>query len=255
MASPYETKINKILQQWPSGTVGLSVWLEGLNVYSELLQHYEKTGWLESIGWGAFKRTGDPVEWLGGLYAIQQQAGLSIHIGGRTALGMQGQAHYLELNSQVVHLFAPLKVNLPTWFKEHDWDVTLELHHTDFLPPDIGIVDVESKLFSVEASGAARALMECLYLAPKKFELVEAFQIMEGLSTLRPVTVQDLLEKCRSVKVKRLFLFMAEQAGHAWFRHLDRTKVEMGHGKRSLVEGGVYVAKYQITVPKELITA
>ena len=189
---------------------------------------------------------------MGALYAIQKQGGLDIHVGGRTALGMQGQAHYLELNQRVVQLFAPLKARFPPWFKDHDWGVELELHRTDFFPPSLGLVDIESKLFSVKASGAARALMECLYLAPEKFELVEAYQIMEGLNGLRPATVQQLLEECRSIKVKRLFLFMAEKSGHAWVKHLDLTKIEMGRGKRSLAQGGVYVPKYQITIPKEL---
>ncbi|BDI29508.1 hypothetical protein CCAX7_15590 [Capsulimonas corticalis] len=223
-----------------------------MGVSRQLQQVYQSTAWIESIGHGAFRRTGDTVDWLGGLYAIQDQARLDIHIGGRTALGMQGQAHYLELNSQTVHLFSPRSVNMPAWFKSYDWGVKLRLHHTHFLPPHLGLVDVESKLFTVRASTAARAMMECLYLSPDEFDLVEAYQIMEGLNALRPTTVQQLMEQCRSVKVKRLFLFMAEQAGHAWFRHLDHSKIEIGHGKRSLVQGGVYVPKYQITVPKEL---
>jgi hypothetical protein len=64
--------------------------------------------------------------------------------------------------------------------------------------------------------------------------------------------VQQLLEQCASVKVKRLFLYMAEKAGHAWVKHLDRSKVDLGSGKRSVAPGGVYVPKYEITVPKEL---
>lgn len=43
------------------------------------------------------------------------------------------------------------------------------------------------------------------------------FELMEGLNNLRPNQVQDLLEKCESVKVKRLFLYLAEKAGHEWF--------------------------------------
>ena len=247
-----QTKINQLLQSWPSGTVGLTVWLEEAGISRQLQQRYLKTGWLESISRGAFKRTGDTVDWMGALYAIQRQGGLDIHAGGRTALGMQGQAHYLELNQQAVHLFAPLRVSLPAWFRDHEWDVRLEMHHSDFLPPSVGLVDMESKSFSIKASGAARALMECLYLAPEAFELVEAYQIMEGLNTLRPSAVQHLLQKCRSVKVKRLFLFMAERSGHAWVKHLDLTKIETGRGKRSFAKGGVYVSKYQITVPKDL---
>ena len=183
---------------------------------------------------------------------MQRQANLQVHAGGRTALGMQGQAHYLELDAKAAQLFAPMKTNLPSWFIKHDWGLKLQLHHTSFLPPDIGLVDLEDRLLTVKVSGPARAIMECLYLAPDHFELVEAYQVMEGLATLRPPTVQNLLEQCQSVKVKRLFLFMAEKTGHAWFKHLDVSKVDFGRGKRSLAKGGVFIPKYQITVPKEL---
>ena len=253
MAIHLATKINMALQSWPSGTVGLSVWLEQMGISRQLQRHYQTTGWLESIGYGAFKRAGDSLDWPGGLYAIQKQALMAIHVGARTALSLQGQAHYLELNAQVVQLFAPHKVNLPTWFQQHDWKLQPELCHTNFLPVRVGLIDFKSKLFTVQVSGAARALMECLYLAPKQFDIVEAYQIMEGLATLRPATVQQLLEGCRSIKVKRLFLFMAEKAGHAWVKHIDVSKIAMGHGKRSLVKGGHYVPKYEITVPRELV--
>ena len=61
-----------------------------------------------------------------------------------------------------------------------------------------------------------------------------------------------MLEQCRSVKVNRLFLYMAEKAGHNWFQYLDLKKVNLGKGKRSIVKNGVYENKYKITVPKEL---
>lgn len=247
-----ETKINKLLKSWPSGTVGLSVWLKEAEVSRQLQQHYQKSGWLQSLGHGAFKRSGDTVDWLGGLYAIQQQAGLPIHVGARTALGLLGQAHYLEINTQTAQLFAPRKVGLPVWFKNHDWGLKPELHNTNFLPAFVGMVDLEHKLFSVKVSGAARALMECLYLAPEKFDWVEVYQVMEGMGTVRPATVQQLLEQCVSVKVKRLFLYLAEKAGHAWVKYLDLCQVDLGAGKRSFVQGGAYVPKYKITVPQEL---
>jgi len=64
--------------------------------------------------------------------------------------------------------------------------------------------------------------------------------------------VQKLLEACKSIKVKRLFLYMADKANHDWVRYLNLDNVDLGSGKRSIVADGVYVAKYQITVPKAL---
>jgi hypothetical protein len=45
---------------------------------------------------------------------------------------------------------------------------------------------------------------------------------------------------------------MAEKAGHAWMKHLNLRKADLGSGKRSLTPGGTYISKYQITVPQEL---
>ena len=94
--------------------------------------------------------------------------------------------------------------------------------------------------------------MECLYLAPKKQSLLEAYELMEGLNNLRPKLVQELLESCTSVKVKRLFLYLADKAKHDWLNYINLDTVDLGTGKRSVVSHGSYVDKYQITVPKEL---
>lgn len=123
---------------------------------------------------------------------------------------------------------------------------------TSFLPQEKGLIDLSLSSFSIKVSGAARALMECLYLAPEKFDLMECLELMENLNDLRPKQVQALLEACTSVKVKRLFLFMAEKLNHNWFRYISLTNIDLGKGKRSLVKGGTYVTKYQITVPPTL---
>ena len=94
--------------------------------------------------------------------------------------------------------------------------------------------------------------MECLYLTPQKQDLMECYELMESLNNLNPKQLQLLLEKCKSVKVKRLFMYLSEKAGHEWFRYLDLNKIDLGKGKRSIVKNGVYVSKYKITVPKEL---
>jgi hypothetical protein len=51
-----------------------------------------------------------------------------------------------------------------------------------------------------------------------------------------------LLEACRSVKVKRLFLYMAENQGLPWLAKLDLSKVHLGAGKRMIVLRGRYDA-------------
>lgn len=50
-------------------------------------------------------------------------------------------------------------------------------------------------------SSRERAILEAPYLSPEKFDLLERYQITENLLTLRPNILQELLEKCTSVRV------------------------------------------------------
>ena len=95
-------------------------------------------------------------------------------------------------------------------------------------------------------------MLECVQLAPKHQELFECYELMEFLTTPRPEQVQLLLERCSSVKAKRLFLYLAEKCGHGWLGHLDMGKIGLGSGTRSLAGNGVFNRKYGITVPREL---
>lgn len=247
-----KTKINKLLSMVPAGTAMLSPWLREHGYSISLQQRYKETGWLEALGSGALKRADDEVDYLGAIFALQTQAQSSLHPGGRTALSLTGNAHHLEFSPNRISLFGQAHEKLPTWFQKADWGQVVSMHSTGFLPPNIGMQECEYKAFKVEVSGAVRALMECLYLAPKHQDLIECYELMESQNNLRPSQVQELLEACQSVKVKRLFLFMASKANLTWFHYLDLDKIDLGSGKRSIVSGGVYDSIFQIMVPKEL---
>mgnify|MGYP005865560261 CR=1 FL=1 len=252
MISKKVNKINRLLSSQPSGIVLTSTWLKDQGYSLELQKQYRKSKWFEAIGTGAMIRHGDKVDYLGGVLALQNQLGLSIHPAAKTALAIQGKAHYLEFSNLQVQLFGSRKDTLPLWFKNRDWGVNVECKLTSFLPPKLGLVEIEHKTFTILVSSPAKAIMECLYLAPRAQSLLETYQLMEGLNNLRPKTVQTLLEACSSIKVKRLFLFMADKAGHDWLNYLQLENVDLGSGKRALVSDGVYISKYQISIPKEL---
>ena len=166
-----------------------------------------------------------------------------MHPAGKTALSLRGKAHYLELSTKKVQLFGSKGDRLPLWFKKRDWGLNVECKLTSFLPPEFGLVELVHKSFKVRISSPARAVMECLYLAPKYQPLVEMYELMESLNNLRPTTVQQLLEGCTSIKVKRLFLYLADKAGHEWLSYINLEKVDLGSGKRAIVSDGVYVSK------------
>ena len=252
MSTESYSKINQLLSIAPLGVVLSSAWLVNQGYSLDLQKRYKKSKWFKSFGRGALIRNEDTVDYLGGIQALQNQLGLSVHPAAKTALTLQGKSHYLEFSTQKVQLFSASSEILPTWFKNYDWGVKVESNASSFLPPDIGMVEYQHKSFAIKVSSPVRAIMECLYLAPKEQTLLEVFELIEGLNNIHPVTAQKLLESCSSVKVKRLFLYMAEKAGHEWLTYINQDKIDLGKGKRQIVSGGVYIHQYQITIPKEL---
>jgi len=246
-------KINQIMREWQKGTVKLSSELNRKGYKKDLLKKYVQGGWLESLGYGAFKLAGDKVEWFGAISALQEQKNLSLHPGGKTALTIKGYAHYLSERYSEIKLYGNTTENLPKWFVDRDWEVKVEYIQTKLFGEDVKkyLSDSEIKNVKVKISSPELAAMEMLHLVPKVQSFDEAAKIMEGLTTLRPKMVQELLEKCNSVKVKRLFLFMAEKSQHLWLRNLETDKINLGSGKRSVVQRGMLDKKYRITVPKE----
>ena len=253
MNTQKEIKLKKVLARHRPGTILLAKWLEGLGISRELQKQYRKSGWLESAGTGALKRPDDMVNWRGGLYTLQQQAKLPVHVGAATALSLQGYTHFLRFSAETVYLFSSPGTILPRWFHEYEWNQDIEHFSTSFLPDGLGLTELELNNFSITLSAPERAVLECLYLAPKRLDLMECYLLIEGMANLRPGLLQDLLEKCSSVYVKRLFLFMAEKAQHHWFGFLDRSKIDLGKGARSIVKGGRYNAQYRMVIPEDLM--
>lgn len=253
MDSENISKINLLIHQWPRGTVAVYPWLNQLGIYQQLVNTYLKSSWIEKIGRGAFILAGDKVGWEGAIYAVQNHLQLSIHPGGKTALQLMGSAHYVAMGQKYpVYLYGTSPEKLPAWFEAYDWKVRVHYSTSKLFSnqtPSLGLTERSFGPFSLKISTLERAILEVLYDVPYHVTFEESVLLMEGLQTLRPRLVQELLEVCQSVKVKRLFLHLAERSQHSWVKNLDITKVDLGGGKRMIPPGGDYDAKYQLSVP------
>lgn len=252
MNTEFSSKINQLIHQWPKNAVVVDSWLEQHGVSNDLKHAYFRSHWLAPLGRGAAIQHGSKVNWRSGLYALQEQSSLPVHAGGKTALEEQGFGHFVRYQETKVWLFAVQKLKLPSWFAGHQWGPEVELVRSNFLLPNLGLTKKEVGEFSFTLSSPERAILEVLYLVPNKQGFEEALLLFEGLTTLRPKLLQELLESCSSIKVKRLFLFMADRQQHSWFKRLDVSKIDLGHGKRSIVKGGALNKKYGITIPSGL---
>lgn len=259
-------------RELPEGLLVDAAWLRRRHYSRQLWNHYVGTGLLEPVAPRVFRRPRGALTWQHVVVSLQTLLQQPLVVGGRTALELQGYAHYLARETKEVHLYGPKRP--PTWLKALRVG-THFLYHNDrklfrkeavahTLPgldwkPDKE--NVQDSLivqpwgqwdWPLTLSSPERAILELLDELPEHESFHQADMLMEGLTTLSPRRLQKLLEDCRSVKVKRLFLFFAERHHHAWLKRLDKKSIDLGEGKRMLVKGGKLNKTYQITVPGDL---
>ena len=250
------TKINKLLISVPAGTPVTSTWLASQGVSPQLVHRYKLSGWLEPLARSAWIRTGTDVSMVGAIFAMQKQLSIRVYPAARTALALQGRAHYIPTGrASVLQLSLESGQNLPTWFLRQPFASNLRLFNSSalFNPTYAGLDDWQNEELQIKISSAERAMLEYCHLLPKYADFEEARQLMEGLTTLRPKLLQSTLLACKSVKAKRLFLALASVVGHTWYKQLDIESLELGTGNRSVMADGYLHPQFKITVPKDWV--
>lgn len=236
----------------PEGQLVNRQWLKARDVNRPLVDFWLRSGKLQAVSRGLYRRPGLPLKWEQVVYSLNAM-GVPLHVGGRSALELQGLAHYLPLQGvKNISLYTTSLV--PSWVHSYPADFTLKVHrHRLFktLPP----LAVHSKLFGswdwpIPYATIELALIELLadVRQPTDFDFADKF--FESVTVLRPAFIQDLLLACTHVLAKRLFLWFAARHHHQWFGKLDLTGVNLGRGKRVVVKGGALDTRYHITVPR-----
>jgi hypothetical protein len=269
-------KLNWLERHLPDGLVVDASWMTRHGYSTSLRSQYVAAAWLEQPARGVYRRPGGPLAWEQVVISLQMLLEQQYAVGGRTALELQGYAHYLRHETQEVHLYGPQ--HPPGWLEELQVGASF-VHHNSrrlFDEPDqsasadlngVSAEDVSDAPttrrgltvqhwghwnWPLTLSTPERAVLELLDELPNRETFHQADMLVEGLTNLSPRRLQGLLENCRSVKAKRLFFFFADRHHHAWLKHLDKRAVGLGRGKRLLVKDGKLNSTYQITVPEDL---
>ena len=268
--------LNRLLAQLDPGQLVDSAWLQDQGVSRPSIHAYVQNGWLERVAPRVYRRpTGSDSSaqrWDAAILSAQELRPSTFYVGGPTALDLLGRSHYLRLGGHpAIYLYDPDRT-APAWLMKLPLDATL-VPRTRSLFAD-SLLGLEWRRFELgtgrlggavaeptrtnpwdhflRVAGEERAAIEMLDEIPATLGFDHADEIFQGLSNLRPRLVTQLLETCRSVRAKRLFLFYADRHAHAWAKHVDRTHVDLGKGKRQLAPGGRLDGRYQITVPASL---
>lgn len=240
----------------PEGLLADRNWLKNKGFNRPLVDYYLRSGALEAVARGIYRRPGPPLKWQHVVYSLQK-LGFAVHVGGRSALDHQGLAHYLPMGGdETIHLYCEYK--LPAWLQKVTTNTVFEIHQRSLFSKNtlaLGHTTLPFGAWDWPLSYATRerALLEYLDDLPHKADLDMADKYMEGATTFRPRLVMHLLQTCKRIKTKRLFLWLLERHRHAWFTRLDVSALDLGSGKRVIYKGGKLDKQYLITVPDEVI--
>lgn len=239
-----------MLQSGQKNGLLFAPWLIEQGYSKQLLNRYRSSGWLSSLCKGVMYRTGDKLSAFGALQSFNEQMGKSFRIAAHSALELWGFNHYVPMGKPLL-MVSTASGKMPQWMKYDAFDREFKFFTTEvFISAQITTLTYLD--WRLLISSPEQAFMECLLLAPRQYDYMDLFYIMEQLTTLRPDIVQSLLETTKNYKMKRLFLYMAEKASHYWFDELNLANIDLGTHKLQLVKSGVYINKYKMTIPKEL---
>jgi hypothetical protein len=244
------TKINYLLSTMrPSGLL-FSGWLKSCGYSDQLQKRYRDTGWLSALSKGVMYRAGADLSAYQSLSSYNEQLDVKARIAAMSALEYAGYNHYVPMGKPVLMVALPFGVKQPIWMESDAFDMSFKTFTTQtFSCTEVSSVKGDAHLY---VSSPEQAFLECLLLVPKFYNYQDLYYIMEQLTTLRSDVLQRLLEGTDNYRIKRVFLYMAEKAEHYWFHELNIDKIDLGSSKLQLVKNGIYNAKYQITIPKEL---
>jgi len=256
MGLPKDKKLNQLMKTLPEGVAASSAWLKAQGISRQLVQKYVDGGWLIRLAHGCYILPGSPATWEGVLLGLSKLGGVALHVGGLSALRRSGDVHYLEVGGeQEVEVWMPCKP--PKWAAEVELQPSLNYHHKKlFLDSldEVGMSLLKTGVrdWTLQISTPERAMLEMISkLDDSEEDFLYASEMVEGLTLARPALMQQLLEGCTSIKVKRLFLFLADFHRLRWSRGLKWKEINLGKGKRQIVKGGQFDQTFQITVPSK----
>lgn len=275
MTERKKVKLNWIEQHLPEGLLVDASWLEGKGYSTSLRSQYLSAGWLEQPARRVYRRPRGSLSWQQAVTSLQTLMGWQLSVGGRTALELQGFTHYLSHTQRQVLLYGPTRP--PSWLNALPLDTKFSYRNDRPLfaqqpreMPQLSLSGPDKAMdgwlfmrglttqrwghwnWPLILSTPERAFLELLDELPNRETFHQADMLAQGLVSLSPRRLQHLLGQCRSVKVKRLFFYFTDRHAHPWAKHLDRSAIDLGKGKRSLIKGGKLDPKYLITVPETL---
>src|SRR5690606_27286290 len=136
-------KLKRLLEVLPPGFYADSRWLASRDIRRNSVSAYVQANWLRRVAHGLYQRpnifsTDTLQDWRVLVQSMQRIMQLPVHVGGMTALQLQGHRHYLALGGkEPLYLYG---AKFPGWLDQSLFEIPLRLRKTSLLgETDAGI--------------------------------------------------------------------------------------------------------------------
>lgn len=258
-------KVKELQRILPEGLVADTQWFAQRGYTSDMLSRYVKQGWLDRPARGVYRRPAPPLLWQQIVISLQSLMNVPVAVGATTALRLQGHEHYVTMGSYEGDIWLTSPWPLPRWVLQVEtnakfyqfrsgalwpdrppagqapWGLKSAMLLSDRVLPNAFIrKNWGTWSWPLVMSSEERALIEAFLPVTGKYE--SSFDMplrsTESMFHLQWERLQGLLETCRSKRVKRLVLWMAEYSDLPFSEHLDLDRVELGSSTMRLVPPG-----------------
>jgi hypothetical protein len=231
-------------------------WLTKNRLDRHAIDNLVKAKQLNKISNGVYSRGDSAPSWQAIVYSLQHIFNYECVVGGLTALELHGLSQYMTLGKQK-YIQMYVQKPLPSWVQHLSKDYFFRSHNSKTVVGQNNLafttkIDWKSGMPGLVVSTPERAILEVILELPEHISFEHADELVQGLTSLSPQVLQQVLEKCTNVKVKRVFLWLAERYNYPWLSKLNLEKIDLGSGNRMLVKGGKLNMKYKISVPETL---
>jgi hypothetical protein len=222
--------------------------LNRLGISSSLARKYKESGWIESIGVGAFKFPDAPITLEGTLHALQIDMSLDLHAGAKTALEMAGIRQYYRERERV-YMFSDSKTTLPSWVRHLQWGKDIHFIKSSKWKGKQLLFNPNTKEFDFFIATRELAIVQQIELIGRGESFDETAQLFEILDSLNPELINEILVKA-SFKAKRIFFFFFDLFDPPWKKEVDPGILNSGHSIITVEKGGKYLKNYNLVIPR-----
>lgn len=230
MATTEANKLKTLYGSLVPGAPLTSEDLAELGISADLAVHYVRAGWLTRLARGVYAKPGDQLAVRPSLVVLQRKI-LGLHVGGKSALDWYGIRHYVA-QRPILHLYGWSAATVPPWFRER---FPVEYHRKRLFreqPAQLLFAGpFENRVGEPNVSEPERGVLELLSEVGLRQALEEAREILEFTYTLRADVLQELLQRCTSVKTVRLCLQLGRDLSLPWVNKLDSSTLPKGSDK------------------------